>query len=111
MPEFVAEPYARGKFEQETPETYFLLMEFLELGPDLPDPSRFAAAVAKLHCISVSPTGKFRFHMPVCQGPVVQYTDSDDDWCSFFSRLLVYLFRMDVRLNGKRPSMRKCLRY
>jgi len=104
MPTFGPTPYVWGKFEKDTPETYFLLMEFFELGQDLPDPSKFTAAIANLHRNSVSPTGKFGFHIPVCQGPVVQYTDWDDDWCAYFSRLLTYLFRMDVRLNGNWPE-------
>lgn len=101
MPTFVPKPYAWGSFERKKPETFFFLMDYLELASDLPDVAKFTTCVADIHRNSKSPTGKFGFHVPVCQGPVVQTTTWDSNWSSYFTKLITDLFHMDVRLNGE----------
>ena len=65
-PNFAPEPFAWGKYRKEEPETYFLLVEFREVGEQPPDPIKFTARLADLHKMSVSPTGKFGFHITTC---------------------------------------------
>ena len=48
-PGFVPEPYAWGKYSQESPETYFLLAEFRDIGEQIRAPG-----VAALRCTHAS---------------------------------------------------------
>ena len=100
MPSFAPEVYAWGKFQLPEPETYFLLCEFVDMDTSLPDPARFAALLAGMHNSSVSPTGKFGFHVPTCHGRFTQVVDWDSSWASFFTKLLGDAIRLD-RLNNE----------
>ena len=104
MPDFVPKPIAWGKFKQAPPDTYFYLMEFLELGPELVDPPDFCRLVAQLHEISVSPTGKFGFHQTTFHGPNPQNTIWEEDWCKYFTRLLTQFFEREIAQNGPQPD-------
>ena len=88
MPEFVPQPIAWGKFQQASPETYFFLMEFLDIRSEVADPPAFCAAIARLHSMSTSPNGKFGFHQVTFQGPNPQNTTWEENWCTYFTRLL-----------------------
>ncbi|PGH02302.1 hypothetical protein GX51_04743 [Blastomyces parvus] len=73
MPSLAPTPWTRGKYIDE--ESYFMLMDFREVGKQPPDPAIFAARLAELHKKSVSPTGKFGFHTTTCHGTTTQITD------------------------------------
>jgi len=100
IPSFVPEPYAFGKFKDSPPETYFLLMEFLDLSTDLPDPVEFCERLAELHRKSASPSGKFGFSVITCQGPHDQDTEWHESWCFFYTRLLTQYFETEIDNNG-----------
>ena len=52
-------------------------------------PVKLAAGLANLHKESVSPTGKFGFHMATCHAKIAQAVDSWDDlWCALYTRHL-----------------------
>ena len=52
-------------------------------------PVKLAAGLADLHKKSVSPTGKFGFHMATCHAKIAQAVDSwDDSWCALYTRHL-----------------------
>ena len=152
-PGFAPEAYAWGRYTQECPETYFLLVEFRDVGrqvcalrsfvvwisikrqeyalaflsvlPLTPSrrclkafsfclsskwgtfcsphsvlflglitkqpasPTKLAADLATLHKESVSPTGKFGFHMATCHAKIAQAVDTwEDSWCTLYSRYL-----------------------
>jgi hypothetical protein len=64
MPEFVPRPIACGTYST-IPDTHFSLAEFREMTDDMPDAHKFAALLSTLHQKSVSPTGKFEFHITI----------------------------------------------
>ncbi len=104
MPDFVPQPVSWGKFKQASPETFFYLMEFLELGPEIVEPAEFCRRVAQLHDMSVSPTGKFGFHLVTWHGPNPQNTTWEGNWCTFFTRLLTQFFDREIAQNGPQPD-------
>lgn len=101
MPSMVPRPIAWGQLTQSSPETYFLLLEFIELCMDMVDPVEFCEQVAQLHKISKSPTGQFGFHLDTFQGPNRQITGWDSDWCNYFTKLLDGFFVVDIEINGR----------
>lgn len=102
MPEFAPEPYGWGKFDSAN--VYFLLMEFLELKASLPNPAKFCARIAEMHQKSVSPTGKFGFHVPTCHGKNLQTNAWTPSWVACFTELFSWFFTEDIRVNGHWPE-------
>jgi len=86
-PGFIPKPLTWGKFK-EAPETYFFLLDFVNMTNDLPDPVQFCAKLADLHRSSESPTGMFGFHVPTCHGRFAQDVAWDPSWPNFFTKLL-----------------------
>lgn len=104
MPEFVPKPIAQGRFQQASPETFFFLMEFVELGPEVLEPQDFCRLLAQLHTMSISPTGKFGFHQVTFQGPNPQNTNWESSWCTYFTKLLTEWLDREVSLSGPQPE-------
>ena len=97
-PGFAPKVYGWGKFEKSN--SYFLLMDFLDLKMSLPDPNKFCRTLVEMHQNSQSPTGKFGFHLPTCHGKHIQPNDWDSSWCRFFTRLITIFFQTDIEVNG-----------
>ena len=72
VPYFVPKPYAWGKFQRPSPETYFFLCEYIEMANDMPDPAQFCSRVSELHKLSKSPNNCFGFHVTTNQGKFPQ---------------------------------------
>jgi protein-ribulosamine 3-kinase len=104
IPCFVPKPRAWGKFKLADPETYFFLCDFVEMSNDMPDPVKFCARVAELHRISVSPTGKFGFHIPTVHGKTEQIVEWDSNWTRYFTKLISRFFARDLASNGPWPE-------
>lgn len=100
LPSFVPKPHAWGVFDLPEPQTYFFLCDFLKMDSGLPDPVQFCAQLANLHRVSVSPTGKFGFHVRTCHGRFPQLVDWDGSWTSFFGKLLADVLQLDLKVNG-----------
>ncbi|KAE8379355.1 Fructosamine kinase-domain-containing protein [Aspergillus bertholletiae] len=62
LPDFAPKPIAWGTYK-DTPDIHFVLCEYREMTHEMPDPYKFTARLAALHKNSMSPTGKFGFHM------------------------------------------------
>lgn len=97
-------PVSRTNVPQTIPDTYlyiayFFLMEFLEIQTGAPDPSPFCEQIAAMHRDSVSPTGKFGYHMITCHGPHPQNTAWESSWSVYFSRLLRQFFDREINTN------------
>ncbi len=107
MPTMVPRPIAWGQLTQSSPDTYFLLLEFIELCMDMVDPVEFCDQIATLHKISESPTGKFGFHLDTFQGPNRQITEWESDWCTYFTRLLDGYYVIEVDQNGPNEEYEK----
>lgn len=103
-PNFVPKPYAWGKFQRQDPETYFFLCDFIHMSNELPEPVQFCSKLAELHRRSTSPTGKFGFHIPTCHGRFQQAVGWDDNWESFFTKLLRAALEIDKEENSTWPE-------
>lgn len=108
MPSLVPKPHAWGKFES-SPETYFFLSDFVNISDRLPDPAQIGFHIAQLHKKSVSPTGKFGFHVATFDGKLPQTVDWDDSWASFFSKLLIGISELDIEVNGRWKELESIL--
>lgn len=106
-PEFAPEPYAWGRYQQESPETYFLLAQFREVGEQPPDPVKFTARLADMHKRSVSPTGKFGFHITTCHAKLPQITDIwEESWAELYRKQLAHMIKLDEDKHGVWPELR-----
>lgn len=103
----VPQPHAWGKFKIQQPNTYFFLCDFIDMRNQLPDPARLCSRIAELHRASVSPTGKFGFHISTYHGKYSQSVQWNDSWASFSRSLLEDALRLDLQTNGLWPVFEK----
>lgn len=99
-PSFIPKPHTWGKFESTPPVSHFIIYDFKDMTPKLPDPKPFCSELAKLHRTSESPTGKFGFHITTAHGKLPQYMKWNSSWESMFRKLLSDLMRLDLDTNG-----------
>ncbi|KAJ5567227.1 hypothetical protein N7535_006533 [Penicillium sp. DV-2018c] len=99
LPEFVPRPVACGTYET-IPNTHFFLCEFRKMTNMMPDPQRFAALLSKLHQESVSPTGKFGFHITTYAGNLPQFVEWEDSWEAFFAKSIRKALNLEVERKG-----------
>lgn len=99
-PNLVPKPIGWGELKSAVLPTYFLVIEFKQFVPGLPDPVRLGARLAAMHLKSVSPNGKFGFPIQTYDGARIQSVGWDDSWTSFFSKLLAEAYRQDTETNG-----------
>jgi len=58
-------------------------------------PTKLAAGLANLHKESVSPTGKFGFHMVTCHAKIAQAVDTwEDSWCTLYTGHLGHVMNL-----------------
>lgn len=100
MPNFVPKPHSWGKYRDEDLETYFFLSQFIDMSDRLPEPEQLCSKLAQLHRISISPTGKFGFHVTTCQGRIPQAMSWESHWTDFFAKLLRHVIDFDFNANG-----------
>lgn len=101
LPEFVPRPIACGTYRM-IPDTHFFLCEFREMTDDMPSPHKFAALLSTLHQKSVSPTGKFGFHITTYAGNLPQFVAWEDSWEAFFAKTIRQA--LDLEIERKGPS-------
>lgn len=106
----IPKPHAWGKLTTQQPPTYFFLCEFVNISDRLPDPATVGACLAELHLKSTSPTGKFGFHVPTYDGKLPQIVDWDQSWPSFFSKMILGIFKLDVEVNGPWKELENVLK-
>jgi protein-ribulosamine 3-kinase len=99
-PQITPKPHGWGRVLPE-PCLYFNVCDFIPLTHAMPEPIKLAKVIVDLHKTSVSPTGKFGFHLPTYDGWQPQEVGQwDDSWTSCFSRLLKGLWQLDTKMNG-----------
>ncbi|KAI6756695.1 hypothetical protein HG530_011293 [Fusarium avenaceum] len=98
---FIPRPIACGTY-QTISDTHFFLCEFREMTEDMPDPHKFAALLSRLHQKSVSPTGKFGFHVTNYAGNLPQFVAWEDSWETFFAKSMRQA--LDLEIESKGPS-------
>ena len=98
-PDFVPKPIAWGSFETIT-DAHFYLCEFRELGERLPEAPDFCKQLATLHKNSVSPNGKYGFHVVTYNGDLPQENKFTSTWEEFFANGLRHMLSMNVERAG-----------
>ncbi|KFY59296.1 hypothetical protein V496_05723 [Pseudogymnoascus sp. VKM F-4515 (FW-2607)] len=101
LPVFVPMPIACGTY-RTIPDTHFFLCEFRDMTNSMPDPHKFAALLSTLHQESVSPTGKFGFHITTYAGNLPQFVEWEDSWEAFFAKSMRQA--LDLEIERKGPS-------
>ena len=99
-PGVAPEPYTKGEYRYDNPIRYFVLTKFTSMENVLPNPARLCSKLVRLHRQSVSPTGKFGFEVPTCQGRTAQALSWESSWTQFFTNLLTHVTRLDFEVNG-----------
>ncbi|KAF4501431.1 bifunctional RIB2 [Fusarium agapanthi] len=99
IPEFVPKPIACGTYE-DIPDIHFFLCEFREMTEDMPDPDEFASRLSTMHQKSVSPTGKFGFHITTYAGNLPQYVAWEDSWETFFAKSTRQALDLEISVKG-----------
>jgi protein-ribulosamine 3-kinase len=103
LPITAPKPWAWGKYKSE--ESYFMIMDFREVGEQPPNPVKFTARLAELHKKSVSPTGKFGFHTTTCHSTIGQVTDLwEESWAELYKKQLAHMFAMDREKHSSWPE-------
>ncbi|KAK8042820.1 hypothetical protein PG994_013303 [Apiospora phragmitis] len=74
IPDNIAAPLTWGKLQDDSNKS-FILTRFRNLRDRSPPPAQFLAILKKLHVNSVSPTGKFGFHVTTYFGPPLMIND------------------------------------
>jgi len=85
LPDFAPKPIAWGTYES-IPDTHFFLCDYREMIDEMPDPHKFASRLAALHMNSISPNGKFGFHVTTYSGNLPQMTGWEDSWETYFAK-------------------------
>lgn len=100
LPQFVPKPIACGTYTS-IPDTHFFLCVFREMTDDMPEPHQFAALLSTLHQKSVSPTGKFGFHITTCAGNLPQFVGWEDSWETFFTKSMRWSLDLEIERKGR----------
>ena len=87
LPDNAVIPMAWGMF-QEVKSQAFFMTRFRYLSDRSPPTLQFLAILKKLHLTSLSPTGKFGFHVTTYNGPSKMVNDWTDNWEEYFGRQL-----------------------
>ncbi|KAI9676501.1 MAG: hypothetical protein M1817_000659 [Caeruleum heppii] len=100
-PDFCPEPIAWGTFKT-SPDQHFFLCSFHDMDDELPELHQFSACLAKMHRESVSPTGKFGFHITTYNGNIPQ----DVRWTETWEECFINGTRKDFELekDARGPS-------
>ncbi|KAI1208241.1 Fructosamine/Ketosamine-3-kinase [Annulohypoxylon truncatum] len=98
LPDFAPKPRGYGKYDDEG--AYFFLCDYLEINHEPPDHKRLGKKLAELHQKSNSPTGKFGFYVTTFDGKLPLNTAWESNWTSFFKKLMLGVYKLDVEING-----------
>lgn len=99
-PTFVPRPLAWGRFQNAEPEQFFLLTEFRNVGEQPPEPIEFTARLAEMHRNSISPTGKFGFHISTYHAMIPQVTHCwGEKWSKLYQKQFGLMVKLDLEQN------------
>lgn len=104
VPSLVPMPRAAGKC-LGAGEGAFFMCDYLEIDHRPANPVQLGKKIAELHRSSVSPTGKFGFHLTPYDGKLPLRAEWDSSWTSFFTKLLKGVHQLDAQVNGSWPEL------
>ncbi|KAI7773484.1 hypothetical protein LA080_010574 [Diaporthe eres] len=102
VPSSCPKPYGWGEYETN-PGSYFIIMDFLYLIPELPEESKISHLISKIHQTTAGTSlegKKFGFYLPTCHGKIAQPNEWDDNWARFYANLLDVFYKEDMKSNG-----------
>ncbi|KAK0512600.1 hypothetical protein JMJ35_004617 [Cladonia borealis] len=105
IPDLVPAPYCWGQYISGSPDTYFFLSDFVDMDHAAPDPTRFTARLAELHCKSKSPNGMFGFEVTTCDGKLPHTVAWEKSWATFFGKILRGVLKLDIEASGVWPEL------
>lgn len=100
----VPEPIGWGECANR-PGTFFLLVGFRDMQDEMPSAQDFVRVVAKGHQNSVSPTGKFGFHVTTFSGDLGYDNRWCDTWEEWFTRAMKTIMEEELRVQGPHPEL------
>lgn len=98
-PDFAPKPIAWGTFKSNH-DLHFFLGNFHDMDNELPEMEQFSARLAQLHRDSVSPTGKFGFHVTTYNGNIPQDVRWTDTWEECFMNGTKRDFELEMEARG-----------
>jgi protein-ribulosamine 3-kinase len=104
IPRNVPRPVAHGTYTKNS-DRHFFLSTFHEMEDEMPLPKDFVSVVAQLHQKSVSPTGKFGFHVTTHAGNYPLQNSWCDSWEEFFVRQLKTEIVWERGVQGQNDEM------
>ncbi|KAK1764023.1 hypothetical protein QBC33DRAFT_548568 [Phialemonium atrogriseum] len=104
IPDNALEPIAWGYFDGDETKSWFLT-HFRDLRARTPLLPPLVSIVKKLHQESVSPTGKFGFHVTPFYGPPPMIVDWTDNWEEFWTREFQSGLKYVQKMLGDDPEL------
>ncbi|KAK2853296.1 hypothetical protein FQN49_005206 [Arthroderma sp. PD_2] len=102
---FTPKPLAWGSFST-LQNTHYYICAFYKLQEvDLLDRAEFCKSLATLHKQSVSPNGKFGYHVVTYNGDLPQDNGYTDSWEGFFTRGFLHMLELNVERGGRWREM------
>ncbi|KAG8158033.1 hypothetical protein KVR01_012305 [Diaporthe batatas] len=86
VPSSCPKPYGWGEYEN-SPGSYFIIMDFLYLIPELPEESKISQLIAKIHQVTAAQPNQW-----------------DENWARFYANLLHVFYKEDMKSNGPYPE-------
>ena len=107
---FIPEPYAWGKYRKAELETLFFIVDFWAIGDQPHELLRFIARLVELRNKSLSPAGKFGFHITTWHGEVSQLIDCWEDlWEVLYRRQFSHMTKLDEQKHGNIARIPACV--
>ncbi|CDM37216.1 hypothetical protein DTO013E5_8405 [Penicillium roqueforti] len=99
IPDSVPRPIGWGTYETIS-DTHFFLCEFKDINQELPNVGKFTECLGALHNNSMSPTGKFGFHVTTYSGNLSQHNEWSDSWETFFAKSMRHALTHEISARG-----------
>lgn len=104
IPDNAVKPVAWGYFAETSSKAWYMA-EFLNLRARAPPLEQFLPIVEQMHQKSVSPTGKFGFHVTPFYGPPPMEVGWTDSWEEFWVREFRSGLKYVEKMRGEDPEL------
>ncbi|MCJ1382328.1 hypothetical protein MMC17_005441 [Xylographa soralifera] len=95
QPDFAPKPITWNNYKSD-PQTWFFLCSFHKFGQRMVDPQRFTSSLASLHQTSISPNGRFGFHVHTS----IAEEKWSDSWEECFVKMIQCLLDKELKQWG-----------
>ena len=100
IPTNVPRPIAVGTYASDA-KKHFFLAEFRDMLDELPPISELVSVITQLHQRSMSPNGKFGFHVTTYQGNQPLNNSWCDTWEEYFTREMRDIIKIESAIQGQ----------